>query len=79
MGAIKEFIAERGFTLMLCGFAMAAVGVLFYAFVAPRYASPFYPQAAVAVAVAGFAVYFTGRISVAMRKRRPAKPEGDDI
>ena len=77
MGAIKTFIAERGFTLMLCGFVMALTGVLFSAVVAPRFASPVYRQAAVVIAIVGFALYFTGRVSEAMRKRRKpaAKPE----
>jgi uncharacterized membrane protein len=71
--AIKEFIADRGYTLMFIGFAAAVAGVSLYAFFIykPRFATLKYPQAAaMGLAVLGFAVYFTGRISVYIQRSR---------
>ncbi|MDR0331659.1 MAG: hypothetical protein LBH93_08130 [Chitinispirillales bacterium] len=85
MDAIKIFLAERGFTLMVCGIIMAAAGVLLYALLnTPRYGATFYPRAAMGVAIAGFAVYFTGRVSVAVQRSRSkrrvaARPEDDGL
>jgi len=68
MGRIKEFILNRGFTLMLCGFSTALVGVLLcWILQTPRYAGTFYPQAAVGLAFLGLAVYIVGRVSVGMQ------------
>jgi uncharacterized membrane protein len=70
--AIKEFVAERGFTLMISGFAVAAAGVLLYAYLRynPRFNAPLYLYPAMGLAVLGFAIYFTGRISVYMQRNR---------
>jgi len=69
-GVIKEFVANRGFTLMILGISAAAAGVLLYAvFNTPRYAEFHYPQIAVGIAVLGFITYFTGRVSVAMQRK----------
>jgi uncharacterized membrane protein len=70
--AIKEFIAERGFTLMIIGIVVAAVGVLLCAFIffTPRLAMPYNVWAAKGLAVLGFAMYFTGRSSVYIRRSR---------
>jgi len=67
---IKEFIVNRGFTLMILGISAAAAGVLMYAiFNTPRYAEFYYPQIAVGIAILGFATYFTGRVSVHMQRK----------
>ena len=67
--AIKEFVVNRGFTLMLVGIATATVGVAMYACLnTPRYAAFYYPQAAVGVAFLGIAIYLVGRISVQMQR-----------
>jgi uncharacterized membrane protein HdeD (DUF308 family) len=69
--AVKEFVADRGFTLMLFGIAAAAAGVLLYAFLnTPRFAALYYPQAAMGLAVLGFVVYFTGRVSVYIQRNK---------
>jgi len=69
MGVIKEFIAGRGFTLMLFGVLTALLGVILYAVLnTPRYAATAFPKAAVGIAVLGFATYAVGRVSVAMQR-----------
>jgi len=71
MKVIIDFIVERGFALMLFGFGAAVAGVLAYALInTPRYAATPYPSLAVGLAFAGFIVYFTGRVSVAVQRRR---------
>jgi hypothetical protein len=66
---IKEFVVNRGFTLMLVGITTAAVGVAMYAFLnTPRYAAFYYPQSAVGLAFLGIAIYLVGRISVQMQR-----------
>jgi len=69
MGRIKEFILNRGFTLMLCGMSAAALGVLLFALLnTPRYAAFYYPQASVGLFFLGLAVYIVGRVSVGMQR-----------
>jgi len=69
MGRIKEFILNRGFTLMLCGFSVSLVGVLLcWRLYAPRYAGTFYPQAAVGLTLLGLATYIVGRVSVGIQQ-----------
>jgi hypothetical protein len=67
---IKEFIVNRGFTLMLFGISAAAVGVVLYAFLkdSPLYVSTPLPKAALGLAFLGFASYFVGRISLQMQR-----------
>jgi len=70
ISAVKEFIVNRGLTLMLIGISTAVVGVALCAyFFTPRYAGLPYPRIAVGVAVVGFVVYFVGRVSVYMQRR----------
>jgi len=86
ISAVKEFIVNRGFTLMLIGISTAIVGVLLFMFLnTPRYAPLYYPQIAMGIALVGFAVYFTGRVSVYMQRnenKRKAREllsrDGDD-
>jgi flagellar biosynthesis/type III secretory pathway M-ring protein FliF/YscJ len=69
--AIKEFIAERGLTLMLCGMLTVVIGVGAYMFFnTPRYAGTPLPQAAFALAVVGFVIYAIGRVSLAKQRSR---------
>jgi hypothetical protein len=70
INAIKGFVADRGFTLMIFGISAAAAWVLWYAFVnTPRYAATFFPKAAVGLSILGFAAYLVGRVSVGMQHK----------
>jgi hypothetical protein len=65
------FIKERGFTVMIWGMLTAVAGIIAYVVLnTPRFAGTPLPKAAVTLAVIGFVIYFTGRVSVAMQRRR---------
>lgn len=69
--SVKDFLTEHGFRVMIFGISAAAAGVLLYALLrTPRYAGTVYPLFAVGLAVFGFAVYFVGRVSVAMQRSK---------
>jgi len=71
MKAIKAFIKERGFTVMIWGMLTAIAGIVAYVTVnTPRFAGTPLPTAALVLAITGFVIYFTGRVSVAMQRRR---------
>jgi len=71
MKAVVTFIKERGFTVMIWGMLTAIAGIIAYVmFNTPRFAGTPLPKAALALAVIGFVIYFTGRVSLAMQRRR---------
>jgi hypothetical protein len=85
MEAVKKFIAERGFTLMIYGMCTVLTGVIAYTLMKQRwgiYSETPWPTAAIVLASIGLAVYAVGRASVAMQRSRRAKtppraPAGD--
>jgi len=85
MKTILTFIKERGFTVMIWGMLTAIAGIVAYVtFNTPRFAGTPLPAAAFTLAIIGFVIYFTGRVSVAMQRkrnsygRRSGKDEGQN-
>jgi len=71
MKVVLRYIAEHGFSLMLCGFMTTVAGIVaYFAIKTSRFAWTPYPTAAVVLVFIGFAVYVVGRVSVAMQRRR---------
>jgi hypothetical protein len=71
MNTIITFVKERGFTLMICGMLTAVVGIIAYVTLnTPRFAGTPLPKAALVLTILGFAIYFTGRVSLAIQRRR---------
>lgn len=78
--AVKEFIAERGFTVMVFGISALAAGVLLYALlISSRHAFTVYPKAAAGLAIFGFATYIVGRVSWAMQRGRSKRSVMESI
>jgi len=75
MRAVFRFIAERGFSVMLCGIAIIIAGIAAYITVhRPRFAGTPYPAASVVLVFIGAAVYAIGRVSVFFQRRRYERP-----
>ncbi|MFP4164835.1 MAG: hypothetical protein ACLFQB_13360 [Chitinispirillaceae bacterium] len=74
MGKIIEFLKKHGFTLMLIGLFIAIASVIVMISIrTPRYAGTIYPQLATGGAIAGFVIYFIGRIGVLIQRRDSSK------
>jgi len=79
MKAIMTFIKERGFTVMVWGMLTAIAGIIAYVtFNTPRFVGTPLPKAALALAITGFVIYFTGRVSLAMQRRRNSYGRSSD-
>ncbi|MDR2727666.1 MAG: hypothetical protein LBB56_00935 [Chitinispirillales bacterium] len=80
MRAVITFIKERGFTVMIWGMLTAVAGIVAYVVLnTPRFAGTLFPKAAFSLAVIGFVIYFIGRVSVAMQRRRNSSGKRTDI
>ena len=79
MKSIVTFVKERGFTVMIWGMLTAIAGIIAYVtFNTPRFAGTPLPKAALVLAITGFVIYFTGRVSVAMQRRRNSYGRRDE-
>ena len=71
MKKVLKFISERGFTIMVGGMLTAIAGIIAYVVInTPRFAGTPFPHAALALTITGFVVYFVGRVSLHMQRRR---------
>jgi len=72
MKKVLKFISERGFTIMVGGMLTAIAGsiALYVVKNTPRFAGTPFPHAALALTITGFVVYFVGRVSLHMQRRR---------
>jgi len=68
---IFEYLSEHGTVLMMAGFGLAVVGVFVYW--RTRFYGNYIPQVAFGVTIAGFVIYVTGRIFVAISRNRSGK------
>ncbi|MDR3013630.1 MAG: hypothetical protein LBU70_10575 [Chitinispirillales bacterium] len=79
---IKNYIAERGFSVMLCGMLTAVVGVVGYMYFQSypaRFEKTPLPTVTVVLAFTGLAIYVIGRVSLAIQRNRARKrPPADD-
>jgi hypothetical protein len=65
---LMNFLTTHGFKVMLSGFGISAVGLLFY--IKYRFEDPVIAQYAFAVTIAGFCIYVLGRIFVFINKKK---------
>ena len=65
---LMNFFTTHGFKVMLAGFGISAVGLLFY--IKYRFEDPVIAQYAFAATVAGFCVYVLGRVFVFVNKKK---------
>ncbi|MDR0306906.1 MAG: hypothetical protein LBI42_08735 [Chitinispirillales bacterium] len=75
MKTLLNFIANRGFTIMICGLLTTISGIIAYVILdTPRFAGSPYIKAAFALTITGLAIYVIGRISLAIQRRRNPPP-----
>lgn len=77
MKKLFNYLSEHGFVVMMAGFGLAVVGLLFY--MQTRYSGSVVPQIAFGVTIAGFVIYVFGRILVATKRKRTTKPIDTNI
>jgi hypothetical protein len=65
---LMNFLATHGFKVMLSGFGISAVGLLFY--IKYRFEDPAIAQYAFSATIAGFCIYVLGRIFVFINKKK---------
>jgi len=68
---VITFISAHGFGIMMAGFFIAVIGVLFH--VQNRLSNEFVSRISLIVAIAGFAVYVIGRIGVVFQRKKILK------
>ena len=76
MKKVLEALLRNGYVLKGIGMALALAGIFFL--VDPRRRVGPLRTVAVSVAIAGFVVYFIGRVFVSMERRRPRPPANSD-
>jgi predicted membrane channel-forming protein YqfA (hemolysin III family) len=74
---VLEMFLRQGYVLMGIGMALALAGIFFL--VDPRRRVGPLRSVAVGVAIAGFVIYFVGRVCVSVERRTPRPPPGDDL
>lgn len=68
---IMNFLTTHGFKVMLAGFGISAVGLVFY--IKYRFEDPIIAQYAFGVTIAGFCIYVLGRIFVFINRKKQKK------
>ncbi|MBN2036946.1 MAG: hypothetical protein JW768_09420 [Chitinispirillaceae bacterium] len=65
---IYNFILEHSFKIMIAGFAVSAIGIIFYSQVQRK--DPQLSTIAFATTAAGIAIYLVGRIALVVQRRK---------
>lgn len=65
--AIRNFLLEHGFKIMILGFSISAGGIIFYSQVQRK--DPYLSNIAFIVTAAGIGIYLIGRIGVVFQRR----------
>ncbi len=69
MKKVLEFMISHGYWFMGVGMALALTGV--FIMMEPRHRMGTLRVVGISIGIAGFALYFVGRVCVALERRRP--------
>jgi uncharacterized membrane protein len=76
MNKALAFMLGKGYWLMGIGMALALCGIVIM--MEPRNRVGPMRQAGIGIGIAGFVVYFVGRVLVAIERRKPRKSSSDN-